>query len=114
MDQDDRATLQVRHCLFGCVPAAGHDLRRRLSWLPLLQELEREDADAKVRDPARWTILQQDGPDHLGFWYKALPEHQVALIASGCVAYSTSWPWKSCAGHWQCCRCVRALFAAFH
>ena len=31
-----------------------------------------------------WTILQHDGPDHLGLWYNALPEHQMALIASGC------------------------------
>ena len=35
-------------------------------------------------DPTKWTILQQDGPNHLGLWYNALPEHQIALITSGC------------------------------
>ena len=38
-----------------------------------------------VRDPTKWTILQHDGPDNLGLWYNALPERQMALIASGCV-----------------------------
>ena len=34
--------------------------------------------------PTPWTILQQDGLNHLGLWYGALPEHQMALITSGC------------------------------
>ena len=25
--------------------------------------------------PPQWTILQQDGPNHLGFWYNVLSEH---------------------------------------
>ena len=29
-----------------------------------------------VRAPHTWTILQQDGPDHLGLWYNVLPEHK--------------------------------------
>ena len=33
------------------------------------------------------TILQQDGPNHLGLWYNALPEHQMALITSGSVPF---------------------------
>ena len=36
-----------------------------------------------------WTILQQDGPNHLGLWCNALPEHQkTAPITSGCVPCS--------------------------
>ena len=31
-----------------------------------------------------WTILQQDGPNHLRLWYNALPDYQMALITSGC------------------------------
>ena len=38
--------------------------------------------------PTTRTILQQDGPNHLGLWYNALPEHKLALITSG-----------SCSGH---------------
>ena len=38
--------------------------------------------------PTTWIILQQDGPNHLGLWYNALPEHQMALITSGCVPVS--------------------------
>ena len=41
-----------------------------------------------VRVPTTWTILQQDGPNHLGLWYNVLPEHQIALITSGCVPCS--------------------------
>ena len=41
-----------------------------------------------VRDPTTWTILQQYGPDHLGLWYCALPEHQMALITSDCAPSS--------------------------
>ena len=37
-----------------------------------------------VRGPTTWTILQKDGPSHLGLWYNALPEHQMARITSGC------------------------------
>ena len=38
----------------------------------------------RCRHPTTWTILQHDGPDHLGLWYNALPEHHMALITSGC------------------------------
>ena len=37
-----------------------------------------------VRAPTTWTVLQHDGPDHLGLWHNALPEHQMALITSDC------------------------------
>ena len=37
--------------------------------------------------PTTWTILQQDGPNHLGLWYNVLPEHQQALITSVCVPF---------------------------
>ena len=40
---------------------------------------------APVRDPTTWTILEQDGPNHLGLWCNVLPEHQMALIISECV-----------------------------
>ena len=39
-----------------------------------------------VRDPTTWTILQQDGPNHLGLLYNALPEHQIALNHLGLCA----------------------------
>ena len=35
--------------------------------------------------PTTWTMFQQDGPDHLGLRCNELPEHQMALITSGCV-----------------------------
>ena len=39
--------------------------------------------EAHLRNnPTTWTILQYDGPDHLGLWYNALLEHQMALIVS--------------------------------
>ena len=35
---------------------------------------EKKELDAKtVRDPTTWTIARYDGPNHLGFWYNALP-----------------------------------------
>ena len=40
--------------------------------------------------PTTWTILQQDGPYHPGLWYNVLPEHQMALITSGCAPCSRS------------------------
>ena len=41
--------------------------------------------DGQVRDPHNMDCFQKDGSDHLGLWYNALPEHQMALITSGCV-----------------------------
>ena len=38
-------------------------------------------------DPTTWTTIQQNGPHHLGLWHIALPEHQMALINSGCVPF---------------------------
>ena len=35
---------------------------------------------------ATWTVLQQDGPDHLGLLYMLLPVHQTAPLTSGCDA----------------------------
>ena len=32
--------------------------------------------------PTTWTVLQQDGPNHLGLWHNVLSEHQMALITS--------------------------------
>ena len=29
-------------------------------------------------------FLRQNGPDHLGLWHNALPEHQMALTTSDC------------------------------
>ena len=39
---------------------------------------------AQVRDPIAWTITRHEGPNHLGLWCDALPEHQMALITSDC------------------------------
>ena len=33
------------------------------------------------------TVLQQDGPDHLGLWLNAIPEHQMAVITSGTISH---------------------------
>ena len=38
----------------------------------------------QVQGPTTWTILQRDGPNHLGLWCNALPARQTALITSGC------------------------------
>ena len=47
-------------------------------------------AEMWVRGPTTWTITHDitryDGPNHLGLWYNALPEHQMALITPGCAA----------------------------
>ena len=40
----------------------------------------------QVRDPITWTILQKDGPCHLGLRCNELPAHQMALITSGLCA----------------------------
>ena len=50
-------------------------------------ESEEREHQVQWRRPARWTILQHDGPNHLGLLYNALPGHQMALIASGCVPF---------------------------
>ena len=34
--------------------------------------------------PAARTVIRHDGPNHLGLWCNALPEHQMALITSDC------------------------------
>ena len=39
---------------------------------------------------------EYDGPDHLGLWHNALPEHQMALITSDCV------PFRCCTGGVRC------------
>ena len=48
-----------------------------------------------VRPPTTWTVLQQDGPNHLGLWHSLLPEHQLALITSGCVPLQVHSHWGS-------------------
>ena len=46
-----------------------------------MQKLRNEamEQKAEVRDPTIWTILRQDGPNHLGLWYNVIPEHQMAF-----------------------------------
>ena len=46
------------------------------------------DAVARCGHPTAWTILQHDGPNHLGLWHNALPDHQMALTTSGCAPSS--------------------------
>ena len=36
--------------------------------------------------PKTRAVLKHDGPDHLGLWHNALPDHQTALITSGLCA----------------------------
>ena len=52
---------------------------------------ERRDRDQHskellVRGPTTWTVTRYDGPNHLGLWSNALPEHQMALITSDCAS----------------------------
>ena len=42
---------------------------------------------SSVRDPTP-TVLPNDDPNHLGLRCNALPEHQMALITSGCLPFS--------------------------
>ena len=42
------------------------------------------DTQRAASGHCRWTILQKDGPTYLGLWHNVLPEHQMALITSGC------------------------------
>ena len=80
-----------------------------------------------VRDP--WTVIRHDGPNHLGLRCNALPEHQMALITSGCTPSRpsprrragggwrrTAWSWPSASPRLQgpsrrpsrwCCRTAR-------
>ena len=44
----------------------------------------------EVRDPTIWTVLQKNGPNHLGLSYNVLPAHQMALITSSCAPFSIS------------------------
>ena len=49
----------------------------------------------QVRDLATWSILQNDGPNHLGLRCNASPEHRMALITSDCGAtryLRIEWP----------------------
>ena len=47
----------------------------------------RQEDGHPVRDSTTWTILQQDGPNHLELRYNALFEHQMALITSDCAIF---------------------------
>ena len=44
-----------------------------------------------VRGSTNMDTTRHDGPNHLGLWCDALPEHQMALITSDCAAFSTAW-----------------------
>ena len=48
------------------------------------------DADARTgaEAPTTWTTLHKDGPNHLGLRFNSLPDHQMAVITSGCVPFS--------------------------
>ena len=41
----------------------------------------------EVWDLTTWTILKKDDPNHFRLRCNALPEHQIALITSGCVSF---------------------------
>ena len=51
---------------------------------PPIETADFSALDAAVRDPTTWTILPKYCPNHLGLRYNAMPEHQMALITSGC------------------------------
>ena len=58
----------------------------RLRALPLLFTVWARAVTVLKHDrcgtPTTWTILQKDGPNHLGLWYNMIPEHQMSLITS--------------------------------
>ena len=49
--------------------------------------LSKSAAVHKVRGLTTWTALQNDDPNHLELRFNALPEHQMALVTSGCVPF---------------------------
>ena len=57
-----------------------------------MQKLRNEamEQKAEVRDPTIWTILRQDGPNHLGLKYDERLEHQMGLITSDCAPFRRS------------------------
>ena len=66
----------------------------------------RNMAACTVWDPTIWTVLQHDGPDYLGLWYNALPEHQMALIASGCVPFRSALRGRTTVGPGATCATI--------
>ena len=56
---------------------------------PYFHNADKNETSVRGR-PTTWTVLQQDGPNHLGLRYNAMPDHQMALITSGCVPFSGS------------------------
>ena len=46
----------------GSDDAASHAAMERI------QELEQQIEQMEVRDRTTWTVLEQDGPNHLGLW----------------------------------------------
>ena len=49
--------------------------------------LQRQQEQREVSPPTTWTILEQDGPNHLDCDAMRLREHQMALITSDCVPF---------------------------
>ena len=66
--------------------------RQDLGLGELLDELGELPATAAAANTGRtvpgpsqpWTTRRDDGPDHLGLRCSAFPQHQMALITSGC------------------------------
>ena len=50
--------------------------------------------------PQKWTLTRHDGPAHLGLWYTALPEHQMAVIISDCAPSSAVTAGTTSSGRW--------------
>ena len=73
------------------------------------------DTETQVRAPITWTILQNDGPDHLGLRCGALTEHQMALITSDCAPSrnrSSKWTSSVASAPRPGCSCRRSSSSA--
>ena len=53
-----------------------------------------------IAAPTTWTVLQKNGPNHLGLWYNMLPWHQMAPVTSDCLAANARGRrrWRSWSG----------------
>ena len=63
---------------------SGKQRQRKNSVENEIEALAVNSEDMQVRGPTTWTTTRHDGPNHLGLWCDALPEHQMALITSDC------------------------------
>ena len=72
-DCGSNATLASMAACTACIEQYRPNLQRAGCQAPTLAAYCKKNVappppEGKVRDPTAWTILQQDGPNHLGLW----------------------------------------------